>query len=86
MSQTCRSIHNEVNAIISAGRKDMIGATLYLVEKYTDSSKVPQNTYPCAQCKGIIINTGIERVIIRDALDQYRYIHVQDWIDQDDIL
>ena len=27
----CRSVHSEQNAIISAARKDMIGATLYLV-------------------------------------------------------
>ena len=27
----CRSVHSEQNAIISANRRDMLGATLYLV-------------------------------------------------------
>ena len=31
--ELCRSVHSEANAIISASRKDMIGATLYLVGK-----------------------------------------------------
>ncbi len=82
----CRSIHSEVNAIISSSRKDMIGATLYLVEKDTITDQVIENTYPCALCKGIIINAGIERVIIRDTQDKYRFIRVQDWIDHDDTL
>ena len=29
--ELCRSVHSEQNAIISANRRDMIGATLYLV-------------------------------------------------------
>lgn len=29
--EKCRSVHAEANAIISASRRDMIGATLYLV-------------------------------------------------------
>ncbi len=29
--EICRSVHSEQNAIISASRKDMLGATLYLV-------------------------------------------------------
>lgn len=31
--ELCRSVHAEANCIISASRKDMIGATLYLVGK-----------------------------------------------------
>jgi dCMP deaminase len=40
----------------------------------------------CAMCKKIIINAGIEQVIIRDTHDSYRYIDVQDWIDNDETL
>ena len=29
--ELCRSVHAEANAIISASRRDMIGATIYLV-------------------------------------------------------
>ena len=41
--ELCRSVHAEQNAIISASRRDMIDATLYLVGKnYNDSEYVTQ--------------------------------------------
>ncbi len=35
-------------------------------------------------CKKMIINAGIEKVVIRDTQDDYREIMVQEWIDHDD--
>ena len=57
----CHSVHAEMNAIISASRRDMIGATLYL------TSDKP-NAEPCDICKRLIINTGIERVLTRERI------------------
>ena len=37
-------------------------------------------------CKRMIINAGIETVYIRDTKNEYRMIHVQDWIDEDESL
>jgi dCMP deaminase len=37
-------------------------------------------------CKKMIINAGIERVVIRDTQDAYREILVRQWIEQDDSL
>ena len=34
--ELCRSVHAEANAIISAARQDMIGASLYLVGRRRD--------------------------------------------------
>ena len=34
----------------------------------------------------MIINAGIDRVYIRDSKDEYRMIHVQQWIDDDESL
>ena len=34
----------------------------------------------------MIINAGIEKVIVRDDRDKYRVISVQDWIDNDESL
>lgn len=84
--ELCRSVHSEANAIISASRKDMIGAALYLVGKDTSTGEFVENANSCIMCKRLIINSGIETVIIRDTKDKYRVIKVQEWIDEDDSL
>lgn len=84
--EMCRSVHSEANAIISASRRDMIGATLYLVGKNQKTGELVKNANSCAMCKRMIINAGIEKVVIRDTHDKYRVIMVQDWIENDDSL
>lgn len=84
--ELCRSVHAEQNAIISARRQDMIGATMYLVGKEYSSGKFVQNTSPCALCKRFIINSGIHKVVIRDTKVEYRSFLVEEWIENDDSL
>ena len=84
--EICRSVHSEANAIISASRKDMIGATLYLVGKDAKTKEYVENANSCAMCKRLIINSGIEQVIIRNSKDVYTTINVIDWIENDDSL
>jgi len=62
--ELCRSVHAEQNAIISASRRDMIGATLYLVGRGYSGEYV-QDAKPCLLCERFILNAGIERVIVR---------------------
>lgn len=84
--ELCRSVHAEANAIIAAGRDQMLGATLYQsCVSPTDGSLVP-NICSCMMCKRQIINAGIETVIYRDTPDTYRVVNVADWIDDDDSL
>ncbi|HQI17306.1 MAG TPA: cytidine deaminase, partial [Bacillota bacterium] len=40
----------------------------------------------CSMCKRLMLNAGIERVIIRDTADRYRAIEVSKWIEDDDSL
>ena len=82
--ELCRSVHAEANAIISAPRSEMIGSTLYLVGlEYKDGSYVA-NANPCAMCKRLIINAGIEKVVVRDTATTYRLIDVyESWVNQD---
>lgn len=84
--ELCRSVHSEANAIISASRRDMIGAELYLVGRDAKTGELVENANSCTMCKRMIINAGVERVIIRDTKDEYRVIEVQEWIDNDDSL
>lgn len=84
--ELCRSVHSEANAIISASRRDMLGATLYLVGKDERTGEFVKNANSCAMCKRMIINAGIEKLIIRDTKDNYRVISVSEWVYDDDSL
>ena len=84
--ELCRSVHAEANAIISASRRDMLGATLYLVGREVDSGNYIENAMCCSMCKRLVINAGIEKVIVRDDKDHYRVIDVNDWITDDESL
>lgn len=82
--EMCRSVHAEANAIISASRRDMIGATLYLVGLEAENGEIVKDSCCCSMCKRMVINSGIKQVIIRDTIDEYRIIDVQSWIDDDE--
>ena len=82
--ELCRSVHAEANAIISASRRDMIGATIYLVGRDAATNALLTDAMSCSMCKRQIINAGIENVVIRTGKDTFRTIAVQEWIDNDD--
>lgn len=84
--EKCRSVHAEANCIISASRRDMIDSTLFLVGKDMETGEYVENATSCAMCKRLILNAGIERIIIRDSEDKYRAIIVSKWIEEDDSL
>lgn len=84
--ELCRSVHAEQNAVISARRQDMIGATLYLVGKEVSTGDFVENASPCSLCKRFIINSGISRVIIRDTKNEFRVVDVDYWIENDESL
>ena len=84
--ETCRSVHSEQNAIISASRNNMIGATLYLVGVNKRNGEYVTDNKPCTLCKRMIINSGIKEVVMRDTDTSYRIEQVDEWINQDDTL
>ena len=84
--ELCRSVHSEANAIISANRRDMIGATLYLAGVDAKTKEIVPNANSCSMCKRLIINAGIDQVIVRVTPTEYKTILVRDWIYHDDSL
>lgn len=56
---SCESVHAEMNAIISASRRDMIGSTLYLAGFENGKVVVAE---PCPICLRMIKNAGISQV------------------------
>lgn len=68
----CHSVHAEQNAMLSASRKDMLGATMYLAgeeRKWSECNqsffdwKEIENATPCPICIRMIKNAGIKFVI-----------------------
>lgn len=84
--ELCRSVHAEANAIISASRRDMIGATLFLVGRDAKSGKLLESSIPCSMCKRLIINAGIERVVMQSGENGFIVVNTEEWIDNDDSL
>ena len=84
--EICRSVHAEANAIIHASREDMIGSVLYLVGKEMNNLEYVKNAAPCSMCKRLIINSGIEKVIIRSEPVIFYIIKVDDWVKNDESL
>lgn len=60
----CCSVHAEQNAIISAARRDMLGATLYLVGRENDTEI--SDIAPCAICARMIKNAGLKVKMRKD--------------------
>ncbi|MGN0985122.1 MAG: deoxycytidylate deaminase [Candidatus Enterenecus sp.] len=85
--ELCRSVHAEANAIISAARSEMLGATLYMACRDPETGALMPGSTSCSMCRRQIINAGIQQVIIRDTPTEFRVVDVQrDWIDEDDSL
>ena len=83
--ELCRSVHAEANAIISAPRREVLGATLYMVCKDPETGALIPGSTSCSMCRRLIINAGISQVIIRDTPTDYRVVDVErEWIDRDD--
>ena len=82
--ELCRSVHAEANALISASRRDMIGASIYLVGRDARTGELLHDAMSCSMCKRQIINAGIDRVIIRTGETEYITIPVSDWVENDD--
>ena len=84
--ELCRSVHAEANAIISASRRDMVGATMYLVGKDAQTGELLSDATSCAMCRRQIINAGIEKVVIRRTPTDYQVVDVRDWVwGEDDV-
>ncbi len=82
--ELCRSVHAEANAIISASRNECIGGTLYLAGRDAATGELLSDATSCSMCRRQIINSGLERVVIRRTRTEYDVVMVQEWITNDD--
>lgn len=82
--ELCRSVHAEMNAIISAARSECIGGTLYLVGREAKTGEYIKELRPCPMCRRMIINAGLSKVVIRRTESTYDIFNVAEWVFQDD--
>jgi len=75
--ELCRSVHAEMNAIISAERSRMIGGTIYIAGRNTLDNSLAE-AQPCKMCSRAIINAGLKRVVIRKADGGIKEISVEE--------
>lgn len=84
--ELCRSVHAEANAIISASRRDMVGATIYLVGRDAQTGELLGDATSCAMCRRQVINSGIQKVVIRRTKTEFDVVDVQEWVEEDDLM
>lgn len=74
--ELCRSVHAEMNAIISASRSEMLGATLYLAGIDAKTDKLI-DAAPCKMCSRLIRNAGITTIVERMADGEIKEVDVK---------
>ena len=85
--ELCRSVHAEANVIISAARRETLGATLYMACRDPKTGGLIPGSTSCSMCRRLIINAGIVRLVIRDTPTEYRTVDVhKEWVEEDDSL
>ena len=82
--ELCRSVHAEMNAIISASRSECIGGTMYLVGRNARNGEYKTDLRPCPMCTRVIINAGISKVVVRRSKTTYDVFNVGEWVFNDD--
>lgn len=64
---SCPAVHAEQNSLLSASRKEMIGADLYLAGyDVRNGNAIECEAWPCEICLRLIKNAGINRIINRN--------------------
>lgn len=93
--EACRSLHGEMNAIISASRDKMLNAAMYIFQWDALDNCIRRNAGCCKMCQRMIINAGIDEVYfadpdgfaktkISDDIEYgYRVQRVQEWVDSE---
>lgn len=64
--EKCVAVHAEQNAIISAPRDKLLGSTIYI---YGEENGKPIEARPCEICHRMILNAGIENVVLSEPGD-----------------
>jgi dCMP deaminase len=79
--ELCRSVHAEQNAIINSARAgvSLLGGDMYIFGEERESAQTVF-AFPCFICKKMIINAGLDRIVVsQPGTERYRIFKVSDW-------
>lgn len=80
----CRSVHAEMNAIISGSPHEMIDSIMYMVGFNALTGEIEEGNKktlrPCKICRGLIVNAGIAKVVIQNGESKLITHLVDYWI------
>jgi dCMP deaminase len=82
--ELCRSVHAEQNAIINAARAgvSLLGGDMYIFGEDRASAKTIF-AFPCFICKKMIINAGLQRVVVsRPGEERCQVFTVAAWAEE----
>ena len=80
--ELCRSVHAEQNAIINAARAgvSLLSGDMYIFGENRLTGKA-LFAFPCYICKKMIINAGLNRIIVSsEGAEKYQIFSTHDWI------
>ena len=80
----CRSVHAEMNAMLSASRQEMLGSTIYIVglQPNPETGEMEYaSSAPCLLCLRMLINAGVKHAYGYMPDIANPSIMVPDWID-----
>ena len=52
----------------------------------TGYNGAPRGRASCSMCRRLVINAGLEKVVIRRTETEFHVVHVEEWIAEDDLL
>jgi len=81
--ELCRSVHAEMNAVLHAARERTLGAVMYLFGLEVSTGLPTANPEPCQLCRRVIINAGIDRVVVQPAGQPLKSLYPADWIQEE---
>ncbi|MBN2346489.1 MAG: dCMP deaminase family protein [Candidatus Aminicenantes bacterium] len=82
--ELCRSVHAEQNAIINAARAgvSLLGGDMFIFGENRESGGTIF-AFPCFICKKMIINAGLERVVVsrpgERSAERFEIFRVSEW-------
>ena len=59
---------------------------MYLVGKRNENDIYEEGAMSCQTCRKLIINAGIDKVIVRSSKTKYIEVNVDEWIQKDELL
>lgn len=83
--ELCRAVHAEANAVINAARAgvSLLGGTMYIYGENAEGERL-DNFMPCQMCRRVLINSGIEKVIVPNK-EGTQELFPREWRNSNDI-